>query len=72
LLALIPRDAGSQNDGEWGDDDVTEAQIKGRALSLAVPKGSITAIQREAIEAARIRAKMSNMNLPVDIIITEF
>jgi hypothetical protein len=56
----------------WGTDVVTESQIQHRALSLAVPKGSMTAVQREIIDAVRTRAKMSNANPPVDIVITEF
>jgi hypothetical protein len=42
--------------------------ISGRALSLAIPKGSVTAVQRAAIEAVRARAKAFD----VDFIITEF
>jgi hypothetical protein len=58
--------------GAWANDRVWESEITDRVLSLAIPKGSVSAIQRDAIEAARVRAKMSNMHKSVDIIITEF
>jgi hypothetical protein len=45
-----------------------EASDIGRALSLAIPKGSMTVAQRAAIEAARVRAQAFG----VDLIITEF
>jgi hypothetical protein len=54
--------------GQLGGDEVKPSEIKGRALSLAIPKGSITPEQQEVIEAARARAK----RLGVDFIITEF
>jgi hypothetical protein len=56
----------------WGADVVRESQIVDRVLSLAVPRGSLTAVRSEIIEAIRIRARMSNINPRVDIIITEF
>jgi hypothetical protein len=56
----------------WGTDVVTESQIEHRVLSLAVPKGSIKAVQREIIDVVRMRARTSNINPRVDIIITEF
>lgn len=48
--------------------EITPENITGRALSLAIPKGSMTAVQRAAIEAARLRAQAFD----VDLIITEF
>ena len=54
----------------WGDDEVTESDITGRALHLAIPKGSITEGQRAVIEEVRERA--SKLPHPVDIIVTEF
>jgi hypothetical protein len=54
----------------WANDEVKSSEIDGRALSLAIPKGSMTAAQRKAIEAVRARARMSNT--PVELIITEF
>jgi hypothetical protein len=44
--------------------------IKGRALNLVIPKGSMTAAQRDAIEAVRAWARMKNDN-PVIVHITE-
>jgi len=54
-----------------GDDAVRLSDIKGRVLSLAVPKESTTVSQREAIDAVRDWARTKNYN-PVQIIITEF
>lgn len=54
----------------WAGDEVKSSAITGRALSLAIPKGSMTAGQSEAIEAARTWAK--TMDRSVDIIVTEF
>jgi hypothetical protein len=48
--------------------DITPSDISGRALSLAIPKGSMTAAQKAAIEAARLRAQAFD----VDLIVTEF
>jgi hypothetical protein len=42
--------------------------INGRVLSLAIPKGSMTQIQRAAIEAARVRAQAFD----IDLTVTEF
>jgi hypothetical protein len=53
-----------------GNDVVDISDIKGRALSVAVPKGSMTATQKAAIEDVRRWARM--LNNPVDIIINEF
>lgn len=50
---------------------VDSSDIVGRALNLVVPKGSMTATQARAIEAARARAINTN-NYPVDLIITPF
>jgi hypothetical protein len=55
----------------WANDEVRFSDIKGRALSLAIPKGSMTAVQRDAIEAVRTWARMKNHN-PVEIFIKEF
>jgi hypothetical protein len=56
------------NGAKWGADEVESSAITGRALNLAVPKGSITATQQAAIDAARVRAK----SLGVDLIVTPF
>jgi hypothetical protein len=56
--------------GRWGGDEVEEAAITGRAVSIAIPKGSMTEEQRAMFEEARERArKLPN---PVDISVTEF
>jgi hypothetical protein len=54
--------------GALGVFDVTPSDISGRALSLAIPKGSMTAAQRAIIDAARTRAQAFD----VDLIVTEF
>jgi len=53
---------------ELGDTLVESSDISARALSLAVPKGSITAAQQAAIDAARARAT----TLGVNLIVTQF
>jgi hypothetical protein len=55
----------------WANNEVRLSDIQGRALQLIVPKGSMSAIQRDTIEAVRTWAKSKNYN-PVEIIITEF
>jgi hypothetical protein len=57
-------------DGQLGEDVVLPSDIKGRALSLAVPKGSITETQKAAIENVRRWAR--TLKNPVEIIINEF
>jgi hypothetical protein len=47
---------------------VKPEEISGRVLSLAIPKGSMTAAQRAAIEAAKARAQAFDVELTV----TEF
>jgi hypothetical protein len=42
--------------------------IDGRVLSLVIPKGMMTSLQREVLDAARIRAQAFD----VDLIITKF
>jgi hypothetical protein len=58
------------NGASLANDEVKLSDIEGRALHLAIPKGSMTEAQRRAIEAARRRAKLGDR--PLDIIITEF
>jgi len=53
---------------DWGGDEIDPSEIFGRTLRLIVPKDSMTAVQREAIEAARTRASAKG----IDLIITEF
>jgi contact-dependent growth inhibition (CDI) system restriction endonuclease-like protein len=52
------------------NDRVKLSDIKGRALSLAIPTGSVSAVQQKAIEAVRLRA--GTLDYPVELIITEF
>ena len=58
------------NGANLANDEVKSSDIGGRALDLAIPKGSMTVVQQRAIEAVRRRAKLGDR--PVDIIITEF
>jgi hypothetical protein len=58
------------NGASLANDEVKLSDIEGRALHLAIPKGSMTEAQRRAIEAARRRANLGDR--PVDIMITEF
>jgi hypothetical protein len=53
-----------------GEDIVLPSDIKGRALSLAVPKGSMTETQKAVIEDVRGWAR--TLKNPVEIIIDEF
>ena len=53
-----------------GEDIVPPSDIKGRALSLAVPKGSMTETQKAVIEDVRGWAR--TLKNPVEIIIDEF
>ena len=43
--------------GQLGAVVIKSTDISGRALSLAIPKGSMTVAQQTAIEAARVRAQ---------------
>jgi hypothetical protein len=52
----------------WGGDNIKNSDITARVLHLVVPKNSIRATQRAAIESARARAKQ----LGIDLTITEF
>jgi hypothetical protein len=56
--------------GELAEDVVLPADIKGRAVSFAVPKGSVSETQKAVIENVRRWAR--TLNNPVDIIINEF
>jgi hypothetical protein len=56
--------------GELAEDVVLPADIKGRAVSFAVPKGSISETQKAVIENVRRWARTRKN--PVDIIIDEF
>jgi hypothetical protein len=62
-------DLGDYEGGEMSDTIVELSDITDRVLNLVVPKGSMTATQLAAIEAARVRAMITN-RYPVKIIIT--
>jgi hypothetical protein len=54
--------------GKMGPLEIDSSAISGRTLSLAIPKGSMTEIQRAAIDAATARAQA----FEIDLIITPF
>jgi hypothetical protein len=58
----------SYTGSEMGDIKIGSEAITGRKLSIAIPKGSMTMVQREAIEAARVRAR----TFGIDLKVTEF
>jgi hypothetical protein len=51
-----------------GSIQILPGDISGRALSLAIPKGGMTAAQQAVIQAARLRAQAFGVNLTI----TEF
>jgi hypothetical protein len=53
---------------KWNGVEVESSAISGRVLDLVIPKGSITAGQRAAIDTAKARAKAFG----VDLIVTPF
>jgi hypothetical protein len=53
---------------DWGGDKIRESQIAGRVLRLIIPKASMTAVQREVIEAATKIARSKRLRL----VVTEF
>jgi hypothetical protein len=55
--------------GKLGKDVVDPSDIKGRALEVVIPTGTMTPKQREIVEAVRIWAK--TLRNPVEIIINE-
>jgi hypothetical protein len=50
---------------DFGIWEIESSAINGRVLDLVVPKGSMTAAQRTAIEAAKLRARAFGVNLTV-------
>jgi len=56
--------------GKLGNDVVKSSEIRGRALEVAIPKGTMTPKQREIVDAVRSWAK--TLQNPVDVIIIEF
>jgi hypothetical protein len=59
--------AGFEGD-TMGDIVIRNSDISGRVLDIAVPKGSMTAVQKTAIDAASKRAE----TLGIKLVITEF
>ena len=55
--------------GELGEDVVEFSDIKGRAVEVAIPKGTMTPEQREIVEAVRSWAK--TLRNPVELMIIE-
>ena len=53
---------------KWGGDVIKDSDIAGKVLRLIIPKGSMTPLQRETIEAATTTARSKNLRL----IVTEF
>ena len=49
----------------WGGDVIESSDIKGRVLQVIIPKGSMSPVQRAAIEAARERARRVGINLTI-------
>lgn len=49
----------------WGGDVIESSDITGRVLQLIIPKGSMSPVQRAAIEAARERARRAGINLTI-------
>jgi hypothetical protein len=56
------------NGNQWGKYAIEPWEIEGRALNLAVPKGSMTAEQQATIAVAKARARSLN----VKFIVTPF
>jgi hypothetical protein len=69
-LEKYVREVSEFTDGALGNDVVDVADVKGRVLSLAIPKGSMTEMQKAVVEDVRRWAR--TLNNPVDIIISEF
>jgi hypothetical protein len=55
----------------WGGLPISDIDIKGRAVQVIVPKGSITEASRATFDRAQARAWGDNEK-PVDIIVTEY
>jgi contact-dependent growth inhibition (CDI) system restriction endonuclease-like protein len=55
--------------GQLGKDVIDLADIQGRAVEVAIPKGTMTPQQREIVEAVRTWAK--TLRNPVELIIIE-
>lgn len=62
-------DMSEYDGGKWANKTVSADEITERAVNLVIPKGSMTDVQRNAIEAVQARAKA--LDRPVKLIITE-
>ncbi len=49
----------------YGKTEITEENITGKVLNIAVPKGSMTAVQKGAIESSVICAKAIGITLKI-------
>ena len=59
-------------DGDrWGGLLIRDVDIKGRAVQVIVPRGSITEANRAVFENAQVRARGDNEK-PIHIIVTEY
>jgi hypothetical protein len=56
--------------GKMGNDVVKLSDIQGRALEVAIPKGTMTPKQREIVDA--VRSWAGTLRNPVDVIMIEF
>jgi hypothetical protein len=55
----------------WGGLPISDIDIKGRAVQVIVPRGSITEANRATFDRAQERA-WGDKEKPVDIIVTEY
>ena len=62
-------DVSEYDGGEWANKTVSADEIMERAVNLVIPKGSMTDVQRNAIEAVQARANA--LDRPVRLVITE-
>jgi hypothetical protein len=49
----------------WGGDKIEPADIARKVLRVIIPEGSMTPVQREAIEAARAKAQSKGLGFRV-------
>jgi hypothetical protein len=59
------------NGRDWGGLPIDADDIKGRAVQVIVPTGSMTESNRVVFDKARAQAR-ANTERPVDIIVTEY
>jgi hypothetical protein len=68
LLSRVSRDLKKlqgYSGTDWGGDKIVSSEIRGRVLRLIIPRGSMTPVQREAIEAASRIARSKRLRLIV-------